>query len=979
MGSVFSPTLSDISQSENCQPLQKMNAFLHSRDISPVRSPMETPWEEASQRTRRRYLHKTKQVVAAVLNEVAPNQSGQLWKSLVASKSITQQLSSDNETDEDELVDNVFMEALAECYHNANNWETRRQILSIMSDKVKFQTLRNWIPDLTRYRFTCARKHVLIHGRGVPPPQTSRTRMAVSKTQLDHFLDFICSPHLNQDLPFGESGSVKLSTKEVITVPNVIRMMIPESIVKQYVAYSEECGFTPLSRRTLLRILSNCPASTQKSLQGLDYISAEGSQAFDELCHVVERLGDCFKGMTWTKEQKSELKSAKRYLKSDFKVHVSKQSTVPDHCPAYALSDPKDKDFQSVCAHNHLDTCDRCASLTSVLDEIGSALQEMSNNNVATDIKEELTFLSAQAKKNIIAWKAHLLRCINQDDARLDVLDTLDENSVYLVQDWAMKFLPRKYRESQSDWFAKRGIPWHVTAAIRKTTGQGFQTMTFVHVFPTCIQDSVAVLAIMKDVIGQLKSLMPQLQSVFYRQDNAGCYHSGPTIVAASFDSQYHGVSVKRMDFSDPQGGKGPCDRKAASIKAHMRVHLNEGNNIETAKQMVDAIQSSNGVPGVSITLSDRVVSHGPSVSSIKLEGVSLISNVEYCNGYLRVWKAYGVGPGKSISLSQLAPTNDFKVPDLVKSSECTTNTEMPPVSFIIAKSKHNRVENTEESTSCSSASNEEKSDDNPTTSLLFSCPEEGCIKTYQRFSSLQLHLDSGKHQRSLENETLYDKAVHGYAARLEEQFGGVPQMQQFTNTQRINQDRPSLPMGWALKSSQTKRFSEKQKSYLSNQFLIGETTGQKENPASVAKAMMTVRDSNGNRIFTSDEFLTSKQITSFFSRMSSKRTLPDQITEFDMEEEHNVEKENDFNELGNRIMDDVALTHPIYFESYNLCELIANSTLSKFAIQMLQNICEYFDISTEGIQSRRKAPYIERIVDFGKKCTCSSTRGCTS
>ncbi|KAK3709651.1 hypothetical protein QZH41_010981, partial [Actinostola sp. cb2023] len=132
-------------------------------------------------------------------------------------------------------------------------------------------------------------------------------------------------------------------------------------------------------------------------------------------------------------------------------------------------------------------------------------------------------------------------------------------------------------------------------------------------------------------------------------------------------------------------------------------------------------------------------------------------------------------------------------------------------------------------------------------------------LKSAKRYlkSDFKLHLDSGKHQRSLENETLYDKAVHGYAARLEEQFGGVPQMQQFTNTQRNNQDRPSLPMGWALKSSQTKRFSEKQKSYLSNQFLIGETTGQKANPASVAKAMMTVRDSNGNRIFTSDEFLT--------------------------------------------------------------------------------------------------------------------------
>ena len=45
--------------------------------------------------------------------------------------------------------------------------------------------------------------------------------------------------------------------------------------------------------------------------------------------------------------------------------------------------------------------------------------------------------------------------------------------------------------------------------------------MTFVHVFQTCNQDSCAVLSVMKDVIGKLKSLLPQLKSVFYRQDNA--------------------------------------------------------------------------------------------------------------------------------------------------------------------------------------------------------------------------------------------------------------------------------------------------------------------------------------------------------------------------------------------------------------------------------------------------------------------------
>ena len=134
-----------------------------------------------------------------------------------------------------------------------------------------------------------------------------------------HFLDFITSPHVIQDLPFGEK-TITLSTNEVVTVPNVIRMLIPETIVKQYLAYAEESNFTPLSRRTLLNILSVWAASTRKSLQGLDYISSAGIQAFEDLTDVAKRLGDHLMRMTWAKEQRERLMSAKPYLKSDYKV-----------------------------------------------------------------------------------------------------------------------------------------------------------------------------------------------------------------------------------------------------------------------------------------------------------------------------------------------------------------------------------------------------------------------------------------------------------------------------------------------------------------------------------------------------------------------------------------------------------------------------------------------------------------------------------
>ena len=256
----------------------------------------------------------------------------------------------------------------------------------------------------------------------------------------------------------------------------------------------------------------------------------------------------------------------------------------------------------------------------------------MPTHSVSEDTTQELLFVFDQAKNNILAWTVHLLRSVNQDEARLDVLDALDESSVLFVQDWAMKFLPRKYRESQSDWFDKRGLSWHIAVATRRQSpDQGFEMMTFAHVFKSCSKDSLTVQAIMSDVLGKLKEMMPTLRFVYYRQDNAGCYRSG--------------IAMRRLDFSDPQGGKGACDRKAATIKAHIKVHLNEGHDVETASQMVDAMQSSGSVPGLWVGLCDRVVS-SPALQ-IKLDWVSTIANVEYSDTFIHVWKAYAMGPGR--------------------------------------------------------------------------------------------------------------------------------------------------------------------------------------------------------------------------------------------------------------------------------------------------------------------------------------------
>ena len=62
-----------------------------------------------------------------------------------------------------------------------------------------------------------------------------------------------------------------------------------------------------------------------------------------------------------------------------------------------------------------------------------------------------------------------------------------------------------------------------------------------------------------------------------------------------------------------------------------------------------------------------------------------------------------------------------------------------------------------------------------------------------QSFSASQHHLDCGRHERALEHETLLDRAVYGYAQRLQEQSGGAGSCEQQKRLLKINR---GLPVG---------------------------------------------------------------------------------------------------------------------------------------------------------------------------------------
>ena len=112
--------------------------------------------------------------------------------------------------------------------------------------------------------------------------------------------------------------------------------------------------------------------------------------------------------------------------------------------------------------------------------------------------------------------------------------------------------------------------------------------------------------------------------------------------------------------------------------------------------------------------------------------------------------------------------------------------------------------------------------------SWLFHCAEEECGQSFQQCSSFEKQLDYDKHKYSVGHETLYDKAMIMYAAKLEHGTGVVPENIDGDVIISLEDEGQALLMVLALKLETVtrKNLTATQKTYLSEVFQ-GKHTGQ--------------------------------------------------------------------------------------------------------------------------------------------------------
>ena len=166
--------------------------------------------------------------------------------------------------------------------------------------------------------------------------------------------------------------------------------------------------------------------------------------------------------------------------------------------------------------------CEECEQLKATLDEMEESIKKPSTHIYSQEQKHDLLYDFERSKNGIFLWISPALRSVNQESAKQEALQ-----SVLVVIDWAMKCLQMKYREKQSEWFAKIGLSWHITSVISRDqeTQKVKVLMSYAHLLHSCCQDWYAVVSFLENLFQNIKVNFPNVKQAFLRSDEAGCYH----------------------------------------------------------------------------------------------------------------------------------------------------------------------------------------------------------------------------------------------------------------------------------------------------------------------------------------------------------------------------------------------------------------------------------------------------------------------
>ena len=397
------------------------------------------------------------------------------------------------------------------------------QVASLLTTEFTLDEVKALVKlPLSPRQWRYARWHAAAWGVGCSAPVEKSRRLRFDAAKLRAVVKFLQSPANLHKLAHGER--VVAVDGEEITLPAGLRDQCREQLWRDWRDEHSDargCYNGGIGRSAFLELSAKIAKGDLKSLAALDPVSVvHGSEAVKALCDYIDELG---LAPANAEVAKGAALAIKAHI-TNLQAHLGDEPTshIDSHCIACAVADPLSKDptRPRPCGREHTHRCADCDKLfvleqalldvvatkkTAALTPFAAAVADAAaaattTPNLATAAspavaaaKEWVAWAEAAkeskpppsrsqapaevALRNAVElevllfgahgcfaslkhWYAHELRAAHEAKVSERILEKLGQSGVMITLDWKMKFLPFFFREAQSDFFGKAGIPW---------------------------------------------------------------------------------------------------------------------------------------------------------------------------------------------------------------------------------------------------------------------------------------------------------------------------------------------------------------------------------------------------------------------------------------------------------------------------------------------------------------------------------------
>jgi len=211
-----------------------------------------------------------------------------------------------------------------------------------------------------------------------------------------------------------------------------------------------------IGQKIFYKLLKHLTDKT-KAEAGLSYFYTDFLEVVAEAGNMMQRAAEIASAEALPARFKQrfdtlgeELKRVAHFVKHEFASHLEQDSTCANHCMRHALG--------GECNHEHTETCEECDAVNHLPELLEKAFEEVPESASAEfqTMKKAVQFVTEEFTR----FSAHILRTKWQQkacDTEIAAAVQSEDTAVVII-DHKQKVLARRLKESQMQYYAKRGM-----------------------------------------------------------------------------------------------------------------------------------------------------------------------------------------------------------------------------------------------------------------------------------------------------------------------------------------------------------------------------------------------------------------------------------------------------------------------------------------------------------------------------------------